>query len=361
MDELQTLILDTQQRLLVDWQNDCGHMPTPQAAERFWATIGETGLLGALAPESAGGLGHNNDFVFEFLRQWGLAAAPGTVIATLVGGAALLAGTQHEDLLAGIADGSVRVALPTIVSAPGHFPDCSEVKSTGNNVAWLPPIAVLRDAGFATHALLPAHIGAEAALLCMEIGRLALSPAFSLVDGATAAGLESTTLAVSDDEILQRGTSAEAAWTDAVDRMTAAAACEAVGLLRAMLDQTAAYVRQRQQFGKAIGSFQAIQHRMADMLVDVEQAHSLALAAIHAPDNAMTVSAAKVRVNRSLQYVADQSVQLHGGIGTTQELALNRYFRRALALAGEFGTTPAHLLRVEAALAARMHTEGSAA
>ena len=166
---------------------------------------------------------------------------------------------------------------------------------------------------------------------------------------------------MAEPQVLWRGAAAHTAWTGAIERMTAAATGEAVGLLRAMLDQTATYIRQRKQFGQTIGSFQAVQHRMADMLVDVEQAHSLALAAIRDPANAMLVSAAKARANRSLQYVANQSVQLHGGIGTTQELALSRYYRRALVLIGEFGSTPAHLTRVEAGLAARIHSCGTVA
>jgi len=126
------------------------------------------------------------------------------------------------------------------------------------------------------------------------------------------------------------------------------------------------FIRQRRQFGQTIGSFQAIQHRLADVLVNVEQAHSLALAALGATmegeaNAPVLVSAAKARVNHSIQFVSDQAVQLHGGIGTTQELPLNRYFRRAMAIAREFGGTSQHLARVEAALAERTQSSRTAA
>lgn len=357
MDESQTLILETLQRVLTDWQSQCGHAPSPADAEAFWAEIGKIGLLGAFAPESAGGLGEDGRFVFEFLREWGQAAAPGPVIATLVGGSALLPGTCRAALLDGIAEGSVRLALPAALSAPGHFPDMPGgpgIASVGAGRASVSALSVLRDGGFATHAILPARIGEEAALICVEADRLPFSAPFQLVDGASAVSLDAALLSIGDADVLARGAEAEIRWAAAHERMTAAISCEAVGLLRTMLQQTVDYVRQRVQFGKPIGANQAIQHRLADMMVDVEQAHSLALAAMCAPEDAVRVSAAKARVNRSLQYVADQAVQLHGGIGTTQELSLNRFFRRAMTVAREYGSIGEHVSRVESGLLARM-------
>lgn len=360
MDELGTLILDTQQRLLADWQASWAHCASTQEAGRLWAAMGETGLLGALGPEDAGGLGHDADFRFHFMARWGEYAAPGAAIPTLVGGNALLPGTAQAPLLPGIAEGTVRLAMPVSSTVPAEFPAADQAALPAANTARLSATTILRDAGFATHAVLPGWIGQDPALLCLPIAALPLSAPFTLVDGSSAASIAATDIAVDAAQILRRGTAARTAWSDAAEQMTAAAAAEAVGLLRAMLEQTAAYIRQRKQFGQTIGSFQAVQHRMADMLVDVEQAHSLALAAMREPGNPMLVSAAKARANRSLQFVANQAVQLHGGIGTTQELPLSRYFRRALVLTGEFGTMPEHLRRVEAGLAARInHSEAA--
>lgn len=361
MDELGTLILDTQQRLLADWQATWTHVATPQEAGRLWAAMGETGLLGALGPEEISGMGLAPDLAFEFMANWGQHAAPGAALTTLIGGYALLPGTAQAALLPGIADGSVRLAMPASGILPGEFPARPTAQHAAADTAQLGTVAILRDAAFATHAVLPGWIGPDPVVLCVAIDALPLSAPFALVDGSSAASLTATGIAVQDGQILWRGAAARTAWIAATERMTAAATAEAVGLLRAMLEQTAAYIRQRKQFGQTIGSFQAVQHRMADMLVDVEQAHSLALAAIRDPDNPMLVSAAKARANRSLQYVANQSVQLHGGIGTTQELPLSRYYRRALVLKGEFGTTPQHLRRVEAGLAARIQTSEAVA
>lgn len=355
MDDSRTLVIDTLARFLADWQARRSHVPSPGETAAFWCDIGEIGLLGALAPDGAGGLGDDPQFMFEFLYHWGKSAAPGPLIPTLIGGGALLPGSAHEHLMDGIADGTVRMAIPTGTEAPGSFP--AIVPGKAPHVR-LPRIAFLRDAPFASHAILPSRIGDEAVLLCVETSRLPLLSPLKLVDGATAAELPDTPLMISDSDILLRGVEAEMRWIQSQERMAAASACEASGLLQAMLDQTIAYVRQRVQFGKPISAFQAVQHRLADMLVDVEQVHSLALAAITSPDDTVLVSAAKVRADRSLRYVADQAVQLHGGIGTTQELPLSRYFRRTMTLSADFGGSPPHLQRIETALLARMHNPG---
>lgn len=353
MDDSQTLVLDTLARFLSDWQASRDHMPSPEEANAFWSEIGKIGLLGALAPESAGGLGDDPHFLFDFLYQWGRSAAPGPLITSLIGGSVLLPETVHEPLLGGIADGSVRLAISTQTDAPGTFPAIQAGTDAGS-VARLPRLAYLRDAPFATHAILPARIGEDAALLCVETAHLSLSRPLRLVDGATAAELLDKELPFREQDIVFRGADAEMRWISCQEHMSAAAACEAAGLLQAMLDQTVAYVRQRVQFGQPIASFQVIQHRLADMLVDVEQVHSLAFAAMASPDDSMLVSAAKVRADRSLRYVSDQAVQLHGGIGTTQELSLNRYFRRAMAMVPDHGGSSPHLQRVEEGLLARM-------
>ena len=357
MNDSQTLVLETLARLLADWQAGCGHVPHPEETAAFWAMVGKTGLLGALAPESAGGLGDDPAFAFAFLCAWGKVAAPGPVLASLVAGAALLPGSAQEPLLAAIAEGAARLTLPSILTEVGAFPDTASDVPAG--AIALPDMPFLRDAGFATHALLAGRLGGEELVLCAGVEHLPLGAPFRLVDGATAATLREHFLPADKATILLRGAAAVSGWLAVMELTTAAAACEAVGLLRAMMEQTVAYVRQRTQFGQTIGSFQAIQHRLADVLVDVEQAHSLGFAALQAAMEGSAaapqlVSAAKARVNRSIQYVSDQSVQLHGGIGTTQELALNRYFRRAMALGREYGTSAQHLERVEAGLVQRM-------
>ncbi|WP_292681011.1 acyl-CoA dehydrogenase family protein [Novosphingobium sp.] len=141
------------------------------------------------------------------------------------------------------------------------------------------------------------------------------------------------------------------------DRAIAAAAAEACGVIERLLDDTVAYARQREQFGHKIGSFQALQHRMVDMYLELELARSAALLACQSLDGdpaerAAAASAAKVTVARAVRFAGQNAVQLHGGMGMTDELAIGHYFKRATVIEHQFGSAGWHLAR-RAALDAR--------
>lgn len=123
--------------------------------------------------------------------------------------------------------------------------------------------------------------------------------------------------------------------------------------MRKVLADTVEYCTQRQQFGQPIGSFQVLQHRMVDMYMEVEQSAAavcLAILRLDAEDavRARAVSAAKATVGRAARFVGQQAVQLHGGMGMTEELAIGHYFKRLTALQYEFGSTDHHLSRYAA-------------
>ena len=135
----------------------------------------------------------------------------------------------------------------------------------------------------------------------------------------------------------------------ASDTALAASLAECVGIMDAMLVTTVEYLKTRKQFGKTIGEFQALQHRAADMLVALEQARSMALYATAMADREdagarrQAISAAKVQVGDSLRFLAGNAVQLHGGIGVTEECAIGPYFKRATVLEMFLGDTDHHL------------------
>jgi alkylation response protein AidB-like acyl-CoA dehydrogenase len=140
----------------------------------------------------------------------------------------------------------------------------------------------------------------------------------------------------------------------AIDIGIAALCAEAVGVMQAMVDATVNYVQNRQQFGVAIGRFQALQHRIADMLIHLEQARSMSyLAALRCDDENVTerrraMSASKAVVGQSCRFVAQQAVQLHGGMGMTDELIVSHWFKRLTAAEMMFGDSDTHLLRYAA-------------
>jgi alkylation response protein AidB-like acyl-CoA dehydrogenase len=140
----------------------------------------------------------------------------------------------------------------------------------------------------------------------------------------------------------------------AVDIGLAALCAEAVGVMQALVDATIAYVQTRQQFGVAIGSFQALQHRIADMLIHLESARSMSyLAAMRCTDEDVAarrraMSAAKAVIGQSCRYVGQQAVQLHGGMGMTDELVVSHWFKRLTAAELMFGDSDTHLQRYAA-------------
>jgi alkylation response protein AidB-like acyl-CoA dehydrogenase len=144
---------------------------------------------------------------------------------------------------------------------------------------------------------------------------------------------------------------AAAAIDAALDIGLAALCSEAVGIMEATVAATTDYLKTRQQFGQPIGRFQALQHRMADMLLHQEQARSMSyLAAMHctSTDKATrrrTLSAAKVTIGQACRFIAQNSVQLHGGMGMTDELILSHWFKRLTAIEMSFGDTDFHLQR----------------
>jgi alkylation response protein AidB-like acyl-CoA dehydrogenase len=134
-----------------------------------------------------------------------------------------------------------------------------------------------------------------------------------------------------------------------VDSAIAALCAEAVGVMAAMQETTLEYLKTRQQFGRPIGSFQALQHRAVDMLTAVEQARSMALFATvmageeDEAERRKSLSAAKVQIGRSGRHVGQEAIQLHGGIGVTMEYKVGHYFKRMTMIDQMFGDADHHL------------------
>ena len=134
------------------------------------------------------------------------------------------------------------------------------------------------------------------------------------------------------------------------DEGIAALCAEAAGLTRKLLADTVAYTKERRQFGQPLASFQALQHRMVDMHMELEQSVSAVYLAVlnldaDARTRARSVSAAKATVGRAARFIGQNAVQLHGGMGMTEELAIGHYFKRLTAVQYEYGSTDHHVTR----------------
>ncbi|MDO9246199.1 MAG: acyl-CoA dehydrogenase family protein, partial [Phenylobacterium sp.] len=137
-----------------------------------------------------------------------------------------------------------------------------------------------------------------------------------------------------------------------MDEAVAATCAEACGVLRQLHEGTVEYARQRKQFGQPISSFQVLQHRMVDMFIQLEQSISMTyMADIKLADSdverAKGVSAAKVQIGKACKFVGQNAIQIHGGMGMTDEMAIGHYFKRATMIEAAFGSTDHHLARYE--------------
>jgi alkylation response protein AidB-like acyl-CoA dehydrogenase len=138
-----------------------------------------------------------------------------------------------------------------------------------------------------------------------------------------------------------------------LDEALAATAAEACGVMRKLHEGTLEYTKQRKQFGQVISNFQVLQHRMADMFINLEQAVSMTYMANLKLDRgdkerAKAASAAKVQIGKALNFVGQNAIQLHGGMGVTDEMAISHYFKRSTILENAFGSVDHHLARYEA-------------
>jgi len=177
--------------------------------------------------------------------------------------------------------------------------------------------------------------------------------AYPTVDGSRAAELFLNSVKIGADALLGEEGNGLAILEKVSDDAITALCAEAVGAMKVLLDTTVEYTKTREQFGQPIAKFQVLRHRMADMMMEYEQAKSMALVAALKVDSAdpverrKAVSGAKVQIGKSGRFVGQQAVQLHGGMGMTDEMAIGHFFKRATLIEQAFGDTAYHLARYE--------------
>jgi alkylation response protein AidB-like acyl-CoA dehydrogenase len=208
----------------------------------------------------------------------------------------------------------------------------------------------VRHAPAATHLLVTADTGNGVApfLVAANAAGLQLG-AYPTVDGARAADVHLENVSA---ERLCTPALGQEFLDAAVDEGIAALCAEAVGVMRRLLADTLEYTKQRRQFDAPIAANQVLQHRMVDMYMALEQAISMTYMATLMLDRPATerrraVSAAKVQVGKAAKFVGQSAIQLHGGMGMTNELAVSHYFKRATMIESQFGSVDHHAARIE--------------
>jgi alkylation response protein AidB-like acyl-CoA dehydrogenase len=309
----------------------------------------ELGILEAALP-NAGEAGGGRVEVMVIAETLGHALVVEPFVNTAVVAGGLLHRAGDSAVAREVLD---RIAAGTAVVALADSPAdgiAAETVDTGWRLTGTKQ--VVTDAPLATHLLITAK--ADDSHLLFLTGFDPTCPASGLsvhgyrtVDDRRAADLEFDGVHLPPEALLG---DAGPSLARAHDEGAAAVCAEAVGAMRKVLADTVEYAKQRHQFGQPIGSFQVLQHRMVDMYMEVEQAAAAALLASVNLDaesdvRARTTSAAKVTVGRAARLVGQNAVQLHGGMGMTQELAIGHYFKRLTAIQYEFGSTDFHRSR----------------
>jgi len=331
-----------------------------------WSQFAELGWLALPFAEEVGGLGGGAVDCMVIAQALGAGFVREPYLHTVVtcGGLLQRAGSAEQRIqyLPAIMNGSAQWAF-ACAERPGDFDlqrvDTAVKDGPDGRVLTGRKIAVL-NGHCAEHFIVTANTGEGVGLFIVAAGTPGVSiEPFVAVDGSRGAVVEFTQVALTHAALL--GTPGDAAPLEAaIDATLVAMGAEALGAMQALLDATVAYTRTREQFGQPISQFQVLQHRMADMYMKVEETRSLLLNAAIAADSeseerALACAALKVKLAEAGRFVSQQAVQLHGGIGMSDELGVGHHFKRLMLLATLYGDERYYLeryCRLSGALAA---------
>ncbi|MCE0503924.1 acyl-CoA dehydrogenase [Roseivivax sp. GX 12232] len=327
----------------------------------LWEGIAEMGVMGALLPEDAGGFGGAGFDLTTVFEEIGRAGAVTPLIESGVLAAGLLAELDPEGQAERIESAIGGRVLGFAHAEPGARYDLSHVAATaeasGEGWRLSGRKTVVGFASAAEAFVVTARTSGEAAdaegisVFLVPAGTEGLSLRDYPLNGGGRAGelvLENVTLAAS--ALIGPEGAAHEALETVHARATCALSAEALGLMETIRGLTVDYLQGRKQFGKPIGKFQALQHRMADVLIEIEQARSAVInLAGHLEADRVTrerhVSATKNLIGRAGRLVVEESIQMHGGIGMTEEYALGHFAKRLTMVDHRFGDSDFHLER----------------
>ena len=372
--EEQQMLLDTARRFVArDYSFETRRQIKEQSPEGFsrpvWQGLADLGLLALNVPEADGGLGGGAIETMLAMNAIGegLLLEPFLASAVLATRAIAALGNdaQRAELLPALAAGEKIAVLAHDEPATRFDRMAVETRAwpVGSGYVLTGHKGVITHGACADVLLVTARLAREG-----EPGPLAVfavprdtsglrQVAYRTVDGVAAGELWFNQVFVPAAALLGNGGDAQAQVEQVLDAGLAAVCAEAVGALDKLLAATVEYARNRKQFGQPIGKFQALQHRMADMVLHIEQARSMSyLAAVRCVDadpavRRRALSAAKVVTGQACRFVGQQAVQLHGGMGVTDELDVSHYFKRLMAIELQFGSTDHHLESYAAQLA----------
>jgi alkylation response protein AidB-like acyl-CoA dehydrogenase len=339
----------------------------PGFSTTHWQTMAELGWLALPFAEADGGFGGNQIDVMVIMEQFGRGLILEPYLASIVmGGGAFKRGASaalKEEILAGVIDGSYQLTLA--YAEPQSRFDLHDVTTTaradGDSFVINGAKSMVLNASTASHIVVSARTGGgqidesgiSLFLLNADTDGLTRED-FPTVDGLRASELAFKDVRIGADRLIgEVGKGYEILNATANDAILALAA-EAVGAMEVLYKDTVAYTQEREQFGHPLSDFQVLQHRMVDMFMEYEQCKSMLYratmeAAAGDPETAQrTIHALKHIVGKYGIFIGENAVQLHGGMGMTEELRVGHYFKRMLVIDSQFGNADYHLQKFAA-------------
>jgi pimeloyl-CoA dehydrogenase small subunit len=329
-----------------------------------WRTFAELGWLGVPFAEADGGFGGGAVESMIMLEQFGkgLVVEPFLPTVVLAGGALKIAGSaaQKQQYLAGIIEGNVQGAL-AYAEPQGRY-NLADITTTAkrDGDGWVIDgyKAVVLNGPNADVLVVSARMSGGqrdqdgVSLFLVPADAKGISRRdYPTVDALRAAEITFEKVRVAGDALLGEAGAGYAVLEQVIDEGILAVGSEAVGAMEVLYKATVEYCKTREQFGQPIGKFQVLQHRMVDMFMEHEQAKSLMfmaamrLAEGYGAEAQKAVSAFKVQVGKSGRFVGQSAIQLHGGMGMTDELSVGHYFKRLTTIDTLFGNVDFHLKR----------------
>lgn len=327
-------------------------------SESQWQAMAEMGWLLVELPEALGGLGCSFLETAVLVEELGRAMVLEPVMSTAVIGAHMLlqAGTpQQQALLGDLAAGKLRLAL-ACEEAGGRYSLDADLVTRAEAVDGGYQLdghkTVVLDAPSAHKLIVSASVGGELGLFLVDSdAEGVMLSSYPLINSARASDISFSGTRLDSSALLCAGAEATALLQEVCDRAVLAQAAMSLGAMEKVLDVCAEYLQTRQQFGQPIGKFQALQHRMSEMFVEVQASrsalyHGLAHIGAAAPERSVAMSQVKVTVAKAAHFVGAQGIQLHGGIGLTEEYPIGHYFRYFTFLEKSYGDRDYHLRNI---------------
>lgn len=331
-------------------------------SREVWREIAELGWPGIPVPEAYGGLGYGYTGLGLVLEQAGRQLSPTPLQSTVLVGTTAVnelgSEAQKQALLPALAAGEILVSL-ALQEGPQHAPEQTAMAAVpaADGFVLNGSKCLVLDALAADHFVVIARTtgvaddiaGLTALLVPANAAGLTVERR-SLVDSRGVATLHFADVAVGADAIMGTPGSAWAGLSRTLDIANIGLASELLGLATQAFELTVAYLKERKQFGKVIGSFQGLQHRAAELFAELELARSIVLQALQAidandPDVPKLASAAKAKLCEVAQRATNEGIQMHGGVGMTDEYDIGLYIKRARVVQHCFGDYNYHLDR----------------